>query len=216
MMNRKYLLGLFSIFFITIIFAGRNRVLWDFGVIINTTVQQRSEKNMDSLSNSEIESFRIEGLLADPFIPPNLFSPYEKVYDTPIVLESFGEVSINNISQVKLLASRLTMNINYQAIIDMISKIDFSKLNKHDALDLNYWLANAFFYTGKYAKSEDLILSNIAFAIDGRFHFLLAMTYESQGKIKDAQKEYLELIKQFPKSDYKVASLIKARMLGLR
>ena len=54
----------------------------------------------------------------------------------------------------------------------------------------------------------------MAFTMDERFYFLLAMIYESQGKIKEAQEEYLEFIKQFPKSDYKITALIKARMLG--
>ena len=56
MMNRKYLLGLFSIFFLTTIFAEENRTLWDFGVIIKTPVQQNSsEKSIQFLSNSEID-----------------------------------------------------------------------------------------------------------------------------------------------------------------
>ena len=50
--------------------------------------------------------------------------------------------------------------------------------------------------------------------MEDRFHFLLAMTYESQGRIYDAQEEYLKFVKQYPKSDYKVTALIKARILG--
>ena len=50
--------------------------------------------------------------------------------------------------------------------------------------------------------------------VDDRFHFLLAMTYESQGDINKAIEEYIEFSKQFPKSDYKVAALIKTRILG--
>jgi len=56
----------------------------------------------------------------------------------------------------------------------------------------------------------------MAFTKDDRFHFLLAMTYESQGRIKAAQEEYLEFINQFPNSEYKMTALIKARMLGRR
>ena len=75
MTNREYLLGLFSIFFITTtIFAGKSRVLWDFGVVIKISDQQSSpEKNIISLSNSKIEaSSQIRALIADPFISPTI------------------------------------------------------------------------------------------------------------------------------------------------
>ena len=218
MTNRKYLFGLFSIFFITTIFSEENRVLWDLGVIIKTSVQEISpNKSIKSLSNSEIESSsQVKALITDPFIPPTITSIDEKVYDTPILLESLDEISINSIYQVKLLVGRLTMKVNYQTIIDLIGQIDFSHLNENDRLDLNYWLANAFLHTGKYTEAEDVILANMASTMDDRFYFLLAMIYESQGRIEKAQKEYLEFIKQFPKSDFKVTALIKARMLGRR
>ena len=112
------------------------------------------------------------------------------------------------------MASRLSIQNYYQPIIDMISQIDFKQLDEDDYLDINYWIADAFLHTGKYSEAEDVILTNMSFAKDDRFHFLLAMTYESQGRIKEAQEEYLRLNKQFPKSDYKVTALIKARMLG--
>jgi TolA-binding protein len=83
-------------------------------------------------------------------------------------------------------------------------------------MDLNYWLANAYLQTGQYTEAEDVILTNMTFTKDDRFHFLLAMTYESQNKIEAAWEEYLRFIKQFPKSDYKMTALIKARMLGRR
>ena len=218
MMNRKYLLGLFSIFFLTTIFAEENRTLWDFGVIIKTPVQQNSsEKSIQFLSNSEIESsFQVKALISDPFIPPTVTSLDEIEYDTPIILESLDNISFNNIHQIKLLAGRLTMQINYQPIIDLISQVDFSQLDDNDCMDLNYWLANAYLQTGQYTEAEDVILANMTFTKDDRFHFLLAMTYESQNKIEVAREEYLRFIKQFPKSDYKMTALIKARMLGRR
>ena len=54
----------------------------------------------------------------------------------------------------------------------------------------------------------------MAFTKDDRFHFLLAMNYEAQGKIRDAREEYLKFVKQFPQSDYKMAALIKSRILN--
>ena len=218
MMNKKYLLELFSLFLITTLFAEDSRMLWDFGVIIKTSVQQIDPiKNVKSLSNSEIDvSSQDKALIANPFIPPTLASLDEKVYDPPIISESLDEISLNNIHQVKLLAGRLTMQINYQPIIDMISQIDFNQLDENDCLDLNYWLANAFLHTGKYTEAENVIHTNMAFIKDDRFHFLLAMTYESQGRINAAHEEYLEFINQFPNSEYKMTALIKARMLGRR
>ena len=106
------------------------------------------------------------------------------------------------------------MQINYQPIIDIISQIDLRQLDENDYLDLNYWLANAFLHTGKYKEAEDVILTNLELKMEDRFHFLLAMTYESQGRIDNAQEEYLKFVKQYPKSDYKVTALIKARILG--
>ena len=218
MTDRKYLLGLFSIFFITIIFAEENRMLWDFGVVIKKPVQQRTPKEqMQPLLNVDIKpSYQVKALIANPFVPPALISLNDKVYDGLNYLESLDNISLDNIHQVKLMANRLTMQNNYQSVIDMISQIDCSRIDENDCLDLNYSLANAFLYTGRYTEAEDVILTNLAFKMDDRFHFLLAMTYESQGKIKAAQEEYLEFINQFPDSEYKMIALIKARMLGRR
>ena len=218
MIDRKYLLGLFSIILITTIFAEGKRTLWDFGVIIQPSVKNSvAENNKKTYSNTEIEpSAQVKAMIANPFIPPTLNSLNKKVYDLPTVPEPLDKIPLNNIHQVKLLAGRLTMQINYLPIIDMISQIDFSQLDEHDCLELNYWLANAFLHTGQFTEAEDIILANRALRMDDRFHFLLAMTYEAQGKVKNAREEYLRFIKQFPKSDYTVTALIKARMLGRR
>ena len=215
MRNKKIFLGLFSIFFITPIFTDENEMLWDFGVIINTSVNHNgAEKIISPLSNSETEPFsKTNALIADPFIPPTLISTGEKRYKPQFLSESLNVLSLNNINQVKLFASRLTMQTNYQLIIDIISQINFSLVNKNDSLDLMYWLANALLYTGKYKEAEDVIHANMPLATDDRFHFLLAMTYEVQGKKKESWEEYLKFIQQFPKSDYKMAALIKSRIL---
>ena len=126
------------------------------------------------------------------------------------------EIPFNNIHHVKILVSRLSLQINYQPIIDIINQIDFSQLDENDSIDLYYWLANAFLHTGQYTKAENLILTIMKSKVDDRFHFLLAMTYESHGEIMEAREEYLRFINQFPKSDYKVTALIKTRMLGRR
>ena len=215
MRNKKIFLGLFSIFFITPIFTNENEILWDFGVIINTSVNHNDSENILSpLSNLEIEpSSQTNALIADPFIPPTLISTGKKRYKPQFFSESLNVLSLNNINQVKLFASRLTMQTNYQLIIDIISQINFSIVDKNDTLDLMYWLANALLYTGKYKEAEDVIHANMPLAIDDRFHFLLAMTYEVQGKKKESWEEYLKFIKQFPQSDYKMAALIKSRIL---
>jgi len=218
MMNRKYLIGLFSILFITTIFSQGNRVLWDFGVVINTYAQHSpTEKSIKSISSSKKEfSYKDKALIGSSFIPPTLITFDKKVNNIPILLEYLAEISLDNIQQVKLLANRLTMQINYQPIIDMISQIDLKQLDENDFLDFNYLLADALFQTGEYKAAENVILTNVPLTIDDRSHFLLAMTYESQGRINDARNEYLKFITQFPKSDYKVTALIKTRMLGRR
>ena len=155
-------------------------------------------------------------MLADPFIPPTLIFNVEKKNKLPFLSESLNYLSLHNINQVKLFASRLTMQTNYQTIIDLISKIDFSQLEKDDYLDLNYWLSNAFLHTGKYKKAEDVIIANMEFALESRFHFLLAMTYEAQDERIKAQQEYLKFIDRFPQSEYKVSAQIKTRILGRR
>ena len=56
MRNKKIFLGLFSIFFITPIFTDENEMLWDFGVIINTSVNHNdSEKIISPLSNFTVK-----------------------------------------------------------------------------------------------------------------------------------------------------------------
>ena len=163
MMNRKYLIGLFSILFITTIFSQGNRVLWDFGVVINTYAQHSpTEKSIKSISSSKKEfSYQDKALIGASFIPPTLITFDKKVNNIPILLESLAEISLDNIQQVKLLANRLTMQINYQPIIDMISQIDLKQLDENDFLDFNYLLADALFQTGKYKEAEDVILSKI-------------------------------------------------------
>jgi len=216
MTNRKYLLGLFSIFFITTIFSEGNRILWDFGVVIKTPVQQKDTKikNIKSVKYSEIESLsQVSALIANPFIPPTVSHIDEKIYDAQYLLGNVEGISLKDISHVKLQVGWLTMQNNYQTIIDIIRKIDLNQLNENDSLDLNYWLANAFLHIGNFDEAEAVILTNMT-TTDDRFHFLLAMIYESQGKVKEAREKYLNFVIQFPNSYYKVTALIKAGMLG--
>ena len=210
MMSKMWLIRFSSIFLMTIIFANENNMLWDFGVVIN-----QSNSKTKLLLKPEIDTApKIKAMISDPFIPPTIASISERKHDISFFSESRGDYSLNNIYEVKLLVGRLTMQNNYQMIIDVMGKIDLHSLNTKEHIDLNYWLANALLQTGEYAKAKDLILENMDLAVDDRFHFLLAMTYESQGYINKALEEYIEFSKQFPKSDYKAAALIKARILG--
>ena len=45
-----------------------------------------------------------------------------------------------------------------------------------------------------YTEAEEIILANMALAMNDRFHFLLAITYEFHGKIQEAREEYLKFI----------------------
>ena len=198
-------------------FAVENTTLWDFGVIITSVQQNTPNKDMQSLTKLEEDTPpQFMALIANPFIPPTKTSIDKKISVPPILLDKWERFTLNNIKQVQLLTSQLTLQLNYQSVIDIIGQMDLNQIDDNDKLDLNYWLANAFFHIGAYSKAEDIILSSIGQARDDRFYFLLAMTYEEQDKIQAAQKKYLQLIKQFPNSDYQVTALIKTRMLGRR
>ena len=213
MTNRKYFL--IFILSITTIFPQETRKLWDFGVLIkNPTKNINNNKTLTPLSDLDNNnSNEINAFISDPFIPPISNTMIKKENNTLFILESLYEMPLNNISQAKLLAGRLNMQKDYLPIIEMITHIDFQKLNTRDFIDLNYLLANALFHTGAFIQAEKVILSTKIHSSDDNLQFLLAMIYESQGRIKDAQKQYYEFIKRFPQSNYKVTAQIKTQLI---
>ncbi|SVE58219.1 uncharacterized protein METZ01_LOCUS511073, partial [marine metagenome] len=88
---------------------------------------QHNGKNLSSPIKLTHVHSQDKALIADPFISPTLTSLTKTASDIPIFSEPFDEISLNNIYQVKLLASRLTMQYDYQTIIDMIYQIDFDQ-----------------------------------------------------------------------------------------
>ena len=201
MINRKYLLWLFSIFYIAIIFSEDQKILWDFGVKI------KSSNNQDSLNKTN-------ALIANRFIPPNSSDLLEKKNPKDLSLNPNYRITIDNVYEIEILVARLTMKNNFQTIIDIMTQIDLKKLNDYNCSNLYYWLANAYFYTGKYSEAKNIILSYMPFEIEDYSHFLLAMIYENTGEITSARSEYLQLIKEFPSSDLKKSALIKTRLLA--
>ena len=201
MINRKYLLWLFSIFYIAIIFSEDQKILWDFGVKIKSSNEQ------DSLNKTN-------ALIANRFVPPSSSDLLEKKIPKNISLNSNYRVTVDNIYEIEILVARLTMKNNFQTIIDIITQIDLKQLNNYNRSNLYYCLANAYFYTGKYSEAKNIILSYMPFEIEDYSHFLLAMIYENTGEITSARSEYLQLIKEFPSSDLKKSALIKTRLLA--
>ena len=202
MINRKYLLWLFSIFYIAIIFSEDQKILWDFGVKIKSSSKQ------DSLNKTN-------ALIANRFVPPNSSNLLvEKKIPKNISLNSNYRITVDNIYEIEILVARLTMKNNFQTIIDIITQIDLKQLNNYNCSNLYYWLANAYFYTGKYSDAKNIILSYMPSEIEDYSHFLLAMIYENTGEITSARSEYLQLIKEFPSSDLKQSALIKTRLLA--
>ena len=89
----------------------------------------------------------------------------------------------------------------------------FDDFQTNELQEINYWLANAFLNIGQYEMAENILLNNFQNEIDDKSNFLLATIFEHQNKREKAQKEYLNFIKKYPNSDYKMSALIKARML---
>jgi len=218
MMDKKYFLRLFSIFFINIILANEKILLWDFGVEIIPPVQPNTPmQNSKLLSNNQTASYiRKNALISDSFVSPTITMALENTFIDDIDTEIIQIISASNIDEVMLLIGRLSILKNYQSIINMLGQSNFSQLGEKDRLELNYWLANAFFHTGMYPSAKDIILTNTKSSMDDSFQFLLGLIYEAQGKPNKAQETYLKLIYQFPKSEYTVSAQIKARILGRR
>ena len=119
----------------------------------------------------------------------------------------------NDIKQIKTIITKLTIKELYQPIIDLIRELNLDDFQANELQEINYWLANAFLNTGQYEMAENILLNNSQNENDDKSNFLLATIFEHQNKRKKAQKEYLNFIKKYPNSDYKMSALIKARML---
>ena len=120
---------------------------------------------------------------------------------------------MENIKIALLIITKLTIKKLYQPIIEIIKEINLDNFKPNELQEINYWLANAFLNTGQYEMAENVLLNNFQNEVDDKSNFLLAIIFEHQNKTKKAQKEYLNFIKKYPDSDYKMSALIKAKML---
>ena len=190
-------------------------VFWDFGVVI-----KKSEKPVKSSQFPYIQEqskIKINAVISDPFIPPvknthSFLSPNLIPYrqqDFNFILDP--EMNIN---QIFLLTGKIYLQNNYQSVIDILEQVDLSRLADNERLDLDYWLADAFYQIGEYSKAQERIISTLEISENDRLCFLLGMIYESQGFNKKAKKQYLKLVTQYPKSDYISSARIKFRILG--
>ncbi|MEE2859194.1 MAG: hypothetical protein VX820_05710 [Candidatus Neomarinimicrobiota bacterium] len=204
-MKNKLLLTLF-ILTILPLFSEENKIFWDFGVTINNS---KGKLNYDDKSQKDLfNTPNGKALISNSFISPIRQSRKNTIID--IVETDFNQISNYNINQIKLLIKKLTLKKLYQPVIEIINFVD---LNNSELQELNYWLANALLNTGKYEMAENIIINSFENEFDDKSNFLLATIYEHQNKTKKAQKEYLNLINNFPNSDYKMVASIKARML---
>lgn len=190
----------YFIFLITFqLFSQENNILWDLGVII-----EAPKKNLNETPNGR-------ALISNSFISPihksnkNTSTTFKNIYH--------NQFPKNDIKQIKTIITKLTIKELYQPIIDLIRGLNLDDFQANELQEINYWLANAFLNTGQYEMAENILLNNFQNENDDKSNFLLATIFERQNKRKKAQKEYLNFIKKYPNSDYKMSALIKARML---
>ena len=191
------------------------RVLWDFGVVI-----KKSEKIAVSSQNfvkKEQSNTKINAVISDPFIPPvksthpSLLLNHIAYQQQDFNLELNPEMKLN---QVFLLTGKNYLQKNYQSVIVILKQVDLTQLPDNERHDLEYWLADAFYQTGEYSKAQEIATSALEKNESDRLCLLLAMIYESQGNHKKAKKQYLNLVTQYPNSDYISSARIKFRILG--
>ena len=191
------------------------RVLWDFGVVIN-----KSEKTVGSSQNfvkKEQSNTKINAVISDPFIPPvksthpSLLPNHIAYQQQDFNFELNPEMKLN---QVFLLTGKKYLQKNYQSVIAIIGQIKLSQLAENERRDLECLLADAFYQIGEYSKAQEIATSALEKNESDRLCLLLAMIYESQGNHKKAKKQYLNLVTQYPNSDYISSARIKFRILG--
>ncbi|MEE2858962.1 MAG: tetratricopeptide repeat protein [Candidatus Neomarinimicrobiota bacterium] len=190
----------YFIFLITFqLFSQENNILWDLGVII-----EAPKKKLNETPNGR-------ALISNSFISPT----YKSNKKTTTTFENIyhNQFPKNDIKQIKTIITKLTIKELYQPIIDLIRELNLDDFQANELHEINYWLANAFLNTGQYEMAENILLNNSQNENDDKSNFLLATIFEHQNKRKKAQKEYLNFIKKYPNSDYKMSALIKARML---
>ena len=197
------------------ILFSEERVLWDFGVVI-----KKSEKIAGSSQNfvkKEQSNTKINAVISDPFIPPvksthpSLLLNHIAYQQQDFNFELNPEMKLN---QVFLLAGKKYLQKNYRSVIVILKQVDLTQLPDNERHDIEYWLADAFYQTGEYSKAQEIVTSALEKNENDRLCQLLAMIYESQGNHKKAKKQYLNLVAQYPNSDYISSARIKFRILS--
>ena len=197
------------------ILFSEERVLWDFGVVI-----KKSEKIAGSSQNfvkKKQSNTKINAVISDPFIPPvksthpSLLPNHIAYQQQDFNFELNPEMKLN---QVFLLTGKNYLQKNYKSVIVILKQVDLTQLPDNERHDLEYWLADAFYQTGEYSKAQEIVTSALEKNESDRLCLLLAMIYESQGNHKKAKKQYLNLVIQYPNSDYISSARIKFRILG--
>tara|TARA_B100000029_G_scaffold508769_1_gene596423 strand:- start:300 stop:926 length:627 start_codon:yes stop_codon:yes gene_type:complete len=207
MINRKSLIGIFSIFYITIIYSEDQGILWDFGFKI---ISENNYKPKQHINNSDY--YDTDALIANRFIAPD-YQLTDEPEKNKLFIESINKVFIRNLSELEILAAKFSINNNYQSIINMLNQIDLSLIDYNNYFNIYYWLANAYFQLGKYIEAENILLTENMYKMHDYSFFLLAKNYENKGEIKNAIEKYKKFSKTFPKSNLNSSALMKITIL---
>ena len=209
MKNKLYFTSIIF-FLIHSLIAQENKILWDFGVIINSPLENTNTQIIKN--NLEInEYYNGKALISNLFVPPIIKSNEKTVLSKKI--NNYSKIKNYSFKQIKFLITKLTVQKLYKNIIEVINELNIDNYKNNESLEINYWLANALTQTGKYKLAENVILNDSKNDINEQSSFLLATIYEHQNKKQKAQKEYLNFIQKYPNSDYKISAQIKAKML---
>ena len=74
-------------------------------------------------------------------------------------------------------------------------------------------LAKSLYHIGDYKKAQNQALFLLKHQGSDRLYILLAMINENLGEFELAKHYYLQLIDQYPSSDYVISAKIKSRTL---
>ena len=215
---KKIFLGLCVGFSCSIIFS-KNNILWDFGVIITPPEYHNISKDnpLQSPENQNNPLVKINAVISDPFIRPvtsTLSLHGSKSVDNNVRDDITILDSEKKLFQVTNEARKYFIKKNYGRVIVLLQQRDLTGLALQHRHDLEYLFTEALYQIGEYNKARDQVLSLLKQNKSERLYFLLAMIYESLGENNKAEKYYLKIIAQYPKSDYVASAQIKSRILS--
>ena len=192
------------------IFA-EEKILWDFGIIIEPPIELSNPNkiNHKSVRNlNQQKQIEQNALISNSFIAPKKIIQSDFIDDNPININQI------NINQIELIISKLFFKKEYNKIIKILKNINYNHLEQLKIDNLNYWLANAFYYSRNNDSAKKIIFLNNNYLNQVRFLFLLAMIYEQNNNYNKALETYQKILTQFPNSDYIKCAQIKLNIIN--